>query len=141
MKNQTMEKNTANTVNRVQQLLTDVLILNQYGNSKQLIDSNAASHLVAALEQIAIFDLKANEAVYRASKRSTTAAASRVSKATASAQQTTGAKLTKLQTALKEFMPKPEKTEATPAQAKAKKPAAKKPAAKAAPKKSAKKAA
>ncbi len=151
MKNQTFEKNCANSVNRVQQLLMDVLCLDQYGNSAALVKSGAAAHLAVALENLIVFDLKANSSTYLTSKRSVTAVRSRVLKARSTAGQV------KLTTPLLEAddvqnFGLPAKKEATPAEAKgkkaaAKKPAAKKPAAKkaapkkAAPKKSAKKAA
>ena len=135
MKNQTLSKQCANSINRVQQFATDAFVLGQYKTQLEgLTKANQArvkQHLVDALQHLHSMDIILNQEEYKSSKRSITAAVSRRLKVVSTSESYgLGASLPIIEAnkVVAEFgVVKTEpKKEKTPSEAKAKKPAAKK---------------
>lgn len=132
MKNQTLSKQCANSINRVQQFATDGFVLGQYKSQLEgLSKANQArvkQHLVDALQHLHSADIILNQEEYKSSKRSTTAAVSRRLKIVSTSESYgLGASLPIIEAnkVVAEFgVVKTEpKKEKTPTEAKAKKPA------------------
>jgi len=139
VKNQTLSKQCANSINRVQQFATDAFVLGQYKAQLETLtkadQARVKQHLVDALQHLHSMDIILNREEYKSSKRATTAAVSRRLKVVSTSESYgLGASLPIIEAnkVVAEFgVVKTEpKKEKTPSEAKAKKPAAKKPAAK-----------
>ena len=135
MKNQTLSKQCANSINRVQQLATDGFVLGQYKTQLEMLPKArqklVKQHLVKALQHLHSADILLNHEEYKESKRATTAAVSRRLKVVSTSEAYgLGASLPIIEEnkIVAEFgVVKTEpKKEKTPTEAKAKKPAAKK---------------
>ena len=136
MKNQTLSKQCANSINRVQQFATDAFVLGQYKSQLESLtkadQARVKQHLVDALQHLHSMDIILNREEYKASKRSTTAAVSRRLKVVSTSESYgLGASLPIIEAnkVVAEFgvvKTEPKKKEKTPSEAKAKKPAAKK---------------
>ena len=135
MKNQTLSKQCANSINRVQQFATDAFVLGQYKPQLESLtkadQARVKQHLVDALQHLHSMDIILNQEEYKSSKRSTTAAVSRRLKVVSTSESYgLGASLPIIEAnkVVAEFgVVKTEpKKEKTPSEAKAKKPAAKK---------------
>jgi len=135
VKNQTLSKQCANSINRVQQFATDGFVLGQYKTQLESLtkadQARVKQHLVDALQHLHSMDIILNQEEYKSSKRSTTAAVSRRLKVVSTSESYgLGASLPIIEAnkVVAEFgVVKTEpKKEKTPSEAKAKKPAAKK---------------